>query len=487
MSGPEVIVAGVGPTGLLLATELELAGVDVEVLERRPARTGQSKALNLQPRSAEILDLRGLLEPVLDQALALLPGGHFAGLPVPLDYTALQTRHPYQIGIPQARVEELLEDRLARPVARGSSLAAFTQDADGVTVTTSDGRELRARYLVGCDGGRSTVRKLLGTPFTGRDPRVQAVVADVILNDHEGLIPAEWTLPALNPSGSVFVLPLTGGAYRVVFAGAEQQGLPRDAPITEDEVRRALAVRYQDALELVGISWASRFNDTSRQAEQYRSGRVFLAGDAAHVHFPLGGQGLNLGLQDAFNLGWKLAAAVRGTAPDGLLDTYHDERHPIAARVLANTRAQGVLTWPDGDVAAFRALFADLLALPDTNRYLAEMVSGLDTHYPMPGDHPLLGRRMPDLDLATPAGPTRVSHLMRDGRALLLTFGSSVPPENPRVQNVRAEPSPQLDADAVLIRPDGHVCWVGSEPGAAVSAWFGPPAEAAGVSGRGSP
>lgn len=471
----DVIVAGAGPAGLLLAGELGLAGVTTLVLDRLPRRTGRSKALNLQPRSAEILDLRGLLDPLLDRATDRLPAGHFAGLSVPLDYSSLDTRHPYQIGIPQARVEAALDDRLTRhavPVLREHMLTGVDQDADGVTVTAAGpGGEvrLRARYLAGCDGGRSTVRKLLDVPFPGRDPRMSAVVADVELTDPAGTVPAEWSLPSLDArdGGVATVLPLDDGVHRMLFAGPEQQAADRAAPVTEDEVRRALEHAYEDGPRLRRIRWASRFTDASRQAERYRTGRVLLAGDAAHIHSPTGGQGLNLGLQDAFNLGWKLAAQVRGTAPDGLLDSYHDERHPVAARVLANTRAQGVLMVPDGDVTALRGVLTDLLALPDTNRHLAGMISGLDIRYAPPDGtgHPLLGRRMPDLDLRTPDGPTRFSRLMHTGRGLYLTFGTPDPAAGsyPHIDHVTARPTghPGLDgAESLLIRPDGHICQV---------------------------
>jgi 2-polyprenyl-6-methoxyphenol hydroxylase-like FAD-dependent oxidoreductase len=486
----DVIVAGAGPAGLMLGYELGLAGIRTVILERLPHRTGQSKALNLQPRSAEILELRGLLEPLQDRVLDRIPAGHFAG--IPLDYTLLDTRHPYQLGIPQARIEEFLEDRLADlgvPVLRGRTVTGLEQDTEGVTVTTegvgattegvtvtTGGARLRAAYLVGCDGGRSTVRHLLGTPFTGRDARMTAVVADVLLADEAGALPGQWAVPSLTPRDGmvVTVIPLGDGVYRMLFAGPEQQLLDRNAPITEGEVRRALHHGYGDRPRLRRIKWASRFTDASRQAQSYRNGRVLLAGDAAHIHSPTGGQGLNLGLQDAFNLGWKLAAQLHGHAPDGLLETYHRERHPVAARVLASTRAQGVLMFPDEDVAALRSVVSDLLTLPDAGRHLAEMISGLDIRYDMPDGtpHPLLGSRAPDLDLETSDGPTRLSRLLHRGRPVHLAFGAAAAP-HPRVEQVTAKPVQSLGTDGLLIRPDGYICDTGASPQAALTRWFG--------------
>ncbi|MFF2813460.1 FAD-dependent monooxygenase [Streptomyces sp. NPDC058000] len=496
----EVLIAGAGPTGLLLANELGLAGVRVAVAERLPHRTGQSKALNLQPRTAEVLDCRGWLEPVLDRSLALLPSGHFAGLP--LNYGALDTAFPHQVGIPQARVEEFLEDHLAEygvPVLRGRELTSFRQDAHGVTTTLlgPDGAEctVRAAYLVGADGGRSAVRRILGMPFPGRDGRVSMAVADIELAavEPESNDPGKsWRLPDLspNPEGVAFLLPLGDGVHRLILGGPEQQGIDRDAPVTADEVRAALARCPGPPRELRAVRWASRFTDASRQAERYADGRVLLAGDAAHIHAPAGGQGLNLGMQDAFNLGWKLAAVVRGWAPDGLLATYHAERHPVGAQVLANTRAQMVLTLPDPDAVAVR----DLLAAPEANRRVAAMIAGTDIRYPMPGepDHPLLGARAPGVRLPSGRGTLladagsvvaaaregwadRVERL--DRRDRLDRCDSLDRRDSPG----RLDRGPAADGDeALLVRPDGHVCWAG--PGddadglrAALARWFGAP------------
>ncbi|HEV7708532.1 MAG TPA: FAD-dependent monooxygenase [Asanoa sp.] len=390
----DVIVAGAGPTGLMLAGELALGGARVVVLERLAARTGQSKALNLQPRSAEMLASRGLLDEILAIAPARLPAGHFAG--IPLDYGALRTPYPFQIGIPQARVEERLASwatGLGAEIRYGEAVESLSQDEAGVLVNGA-----RAGYLVGCDGGRSVVRKQLGVAFPGRDARICALVADVTL---AGAGPAEWALPVPGGDGLLTVLPLGDGVFRVLAAGPKQMAAGKDHPVPDAEVADALA---RDGLTLGEVRWASRFTDTTRQAAEYRVGRGFLAGDAAHIHSPAGGQGLNLGLQDAFNLGWKLAEVIRAESGDELLDTYHAERHPVAARVLASTRAQGVLLVPDEDVTALRAVFTELV---DT-RTLAARVAGLDH-----------GDRLPELDLTvlhdgrrhvvnTPQGPVAV-------------------------------------------------------------------------------
>jgi 2-polyprenyl-6-methoxyphenol hydroxylase-like FAD-dependent oxidoreductase len=394
----DVIVAGGGPTGLMLAGELALGGADVVVLERLEARTGQSKALNLQPRSAEVLASRGLLDDLLDIAPARLPRGHFAGLP--LDYSRLPTPYPYQIGIPQARVEERLavwSRSLGAKIEYGVPVEAFTAESSGVTVNG-----IRARFLVGCDGARSTVRRQSGIGFPGRDGRMCAVVADVTLT---GDGPTEWALPAPQGDSLLTVLPLGDGVFRVLAAGPAQMAAGRDDPVPDAEIAAALD---RDGLELGAVRWASRFTDATRQADRYRRGPMFLAGDAAHIHSPAGGQGLNLGLQDAFNLGWKMAEVLRGESPDSLLDTYHAERHPVAARVLQSTRAQGVLMVPDEDVTALREVFTDLV----DREALAARVAGLDH-----------GRRLPGLDLSllhdgrrhvveTPSGPV---HIRPDG------------------------------------------------------------------------
>ncbi|GAA0577885.1 FAD-dependent monooxygenase [Paractinoplanes ferrugineus] len=394
----DVIVVGAGPTGLMLAGELALGGARVIVLDRLDRRTGQSKALNLQPRSAEVLASRGLLDDILATAPALLPSGHFAGLP--LDYSGLDTPYPYQIGVPQARVEERLEawaKSLGAEIRYATAVTEVAQDDDGVVV---DG--LRAAWLIGCDGARSVVRKQSGIDFVGRDGRMCALVADVTL---DGVGPTEWELPKPEGDGLLTVLPLGDGVFRVLAAGPAQMAAGRDDAVPDSEIESALR---RGGWTLGEVRWASRFTDATRLADRYRAGRVLLAGDAAHIHAPTGGQGLNLGLQDAFDLGWKLAEVIRGEAGDELLDTYEAERRPVAERVLQSTRAQGVLMIPDDDVRATRAMFAELVDM----RALAARVAGLDH-----------GRRLPGLDLS----------LLHDGRRHVVTT-----PEGP-----------------VEVRPDG--------------------------------
>jgi 2-polyprenyl-6-methoxyphenol hydroxylase-like FAD-dependent oxidoreductase len=391
---PDVIVAGAGPTGLMLAGELALGDAEVVVLERLEARTGQSKALNLQPRSAEVLASRGLLDDLLAIAPALLPRGHFAG--IHLDYSQLPTLYPYQIGIPQARVEERLADwslSLGAEILYGVGVDAFTEDNRGVTVNG-----MRARFLVGCDGARSTVRRQSGIDFPGRDGRLRALVADVTLT---GGGPSEWTLPAPKGDGLLTVLPLGDGVFRVLAAGPAQTAAGKDDPVPDAEIAEAL--RRED-LALDQVRWASRFTDASRQAAHYRAGNVFLAGDAAHIHSPAGGQGLNLGLQDAFTLGWKMAEVLRGESPSSLLDTYESERHPVAARVLQSTRAQGVLLVPDEDVTALREVFTELV----DRDALAMRMAGLDHGRRLPGLDPALLRDGRRHVVDTPDGPVNV-------------------------------------------------------------------------------
>ena len=441
----DVLVVGAGPTGLLLASELALAGAQVVLVDKADERSGQSKALTLQPRSVEILHSRGLLGSLLDDA-PRLPAGHFAGLPVPLDYTALDTRFPYQLGIPQGRIEQLLEDHLVAQgivVRRGLELTGLRQDSAGIVASFASGPTIRAGWVVGCDGARSAVRRLAGIDFPGRDGRFSAVVADVVVS---GVEPG-WELPALVPrDGAVMTMvPLEDGVHRALFTGPEQQNLPKDQPVTFDEVAAALRAWYGEDVVLRELRYGSRFTDAARQADRYRVGRVFVAGDAAHVHSPTGGQGMNLGLQDAFNLGWKLGAVVRGDADGDLLDSYHDERHPAGSAVLANTRAQGVLMVPDDDVACLRETFVDLLGVPEANRRLAGVISGIGLAYAA-GEHPLVGRRMPDLTLGD---GTTVAERLRDGRFVLLEGGD-------------------LPAARILVRPDGYVRWATDDPEAAV-------------------
>ncbi|MGW7546757.1 FAD-dependent monooxygenase [Streptomyces sp. NPDC054770] len=475
----EIIVVGAGPTGLMLAHELTLAGVPVVVLEKERTRNPQSRAGGLQPRTAEVLDLRGLLDPLLvDAPSRNTNGGHFAMLPVELDCRPWRTRHPYPVTLPQARLEAFLEERLVAqgvPVLRGHQVSAVEQDSDGVTVG-----EIRGSHLVACDGGHSTVRAALRVPFPGRAGGMSAVAADLTLASRSDDVPTARGHFSQYPrsSGGYFSIlhPLDGDRYRLIFGKLSGDAPDREAPVTAEEVSEALHAVYGQDTELGELHAASRFGDAVRQVERYREGRVFFAGDAAHIHAPIGGQGVNLGVQDAVNLGWKLAAEVRGWAPAGLLDTYHDERHPVAARVLEHTRAQTVLMNPgrDEEVEAVRTLATELLRLPDTNRYISGMMSGLDIRYPG------LGPRMIDLELTTGAGPTRLSRLMHSGRGLLLSLDGrqrSVGDRSDRVEHVTAKTDEDVEgAEALLIRPDGYIAWSTTDHiplETALTRWFG--------------
>ena len=495
MSGieTEVVIAGAGPTGLALACELALAGAGTLVLEKLPHRLRQVKGGALQPRTAELLEMRGLLEPMQRRALPReAVGSHFALLPVPLDCSPWQTRHPYPVSVPQWEIEEVLEDRavsLGARVLREAPVTGVTAE-DGpegqVTVTTGSGLAVRARYLVACDGARSSVRKLLGLPFPGRPGTYQAVLADIRLSATSPQVPkriahiSEMTRQV--PGYWAMLVPIGADQYRLTFGRTgDAPEADRDAPVTGQEITDALHAVYGPATQLGGVSNASRFSDATRQLERYRAGeRVLFAGDAAHIHPPLGGQGLNTGVQDAFNLGWKLAATVQDRAPAGLLDTYHAERHPAAARVLQHTSAQRVLANPKAgsDEAALAGIFTELMRLPDTNRYLAGLISGLSLAYDLPGDHPLTGRRVPDTDLVTASDAvtdgkhTRLSALFATGHTVLLDLAGIIPPGTrlpPHVDHIRATCADDPPAAAILLRPDGYACWAANDQATALA------------------
>jgi 2-polyprenyl-6-methoxyphenol hydroxylase-like FAD-dependent oxidoreductase len=459
----DVLVAGAGPTGLTTAAELALAGVSVTVLDRRDG-PGLPRPVGLQPRTAELLELRGL-RPA-DRSMDG-PSGHFAGLPVALDSSVWRTRHPRVLNRSQDDVEAMLAEHAVKHgavIRRGHEVRAVEAGDDGVTV---DG--LRAGWLVACDGAHSTVRKLLELPFPGRTETYVATLAHIRLASASDLVPprvAHFSQVTRQANGYWAMLtPLGDGTHRFVFgATADQPG--RDAPVTDAEVTKALTALYGVETRLGELYGASRFNDATRQLERYRHGRVLFAGDAAHIHPPLGGQGLNLGVQDAMNLGWKLAATVRGTAPSGLLDSYHDERHPAADRVLRHTAAQRVFTTPNRseNVEALREIVVDLMRTPDGNRYFSGLMSGLAQTYPG-------AQRVPDLDLTTADGPTRLSALLHDGRGLLLDLGDHAEPAGftGQVGFVRAATDDgEYRGRLLLVRPDGYA----AEP-AELGRWFG--------------
>lgn len=455
----DVLVAGAGPTGVMLAAELRSRGVRVLVVDRDPAPTPVVRAMGLHARSLEVLDQRGLVDRFLALGTTHPLGGYFAGI-VARQPEGLDTTYPYVLGLPQTVTERLLTEHaleLGVEIRRATELVGLEQDAHGVTARLADGSTLRARYLIGCDGGRSTVRKLLGIGFPGEPSRVDTLLGEMRVTA------SPETLAAINSEVRKTqlrfgVAPIDDGVYRVVVP-ADGVAEDRAAP-TFDEVKRQLIATAGTDLGVHEPRWLSRFGDATRLAERYRSGRVLLAGDAAHIHPPLGGQGLNLGIQDAVNLGWKLAAEVRGWAPAGLLDSYEAERRPVAAEVLDNTRAQMELVSLEPGPRAVRGLLTELMAFEEVNRYLIEKIIAVSVRYDLGDGHPLLGRRLRD----RPVLGGRLYERMRAGRGLLLdrTGALSVDGWADRVDPV-VDPAVDLDVPAALLRPDGHVAWVGAD------------------------
>jgi 3-(3-hydroxy-phenyl)propionate hydroxylase len=477
-----VVIAGGGPAGMMLAGELTLAGVEAVVIEKRAARELESsRAGGLYARTIEILDQRGIADRFLAQGQTMQIQG-FAY--VPLDISDFPTRHNYGLALWQSDFERILAgwiDELGVPVLHGHEVVGFTQDDDGVDVELADGTTRRAAYLVGCDGGRSTVRKAAGIEFAGFDPSISFMIAEVKMTE-------EPEVGIRREGGGIGPVDFEkgGNPYRVVL---KEQRVDHTCDPTLDDLRDALIAAYGTDYGAHDPTWISRFTDASRQATTYRVGRALLAGDAAHIHAPHGGQGLNTGVQDAVNLGWKLAQVVKGYSSDTLLDTYHAERHPVAARVLQNTMAQVAIATPDERHDALRNIITDLLALDEPRRHIAAMLTGLDIHYDVGAGHPLVGRRMPDLDIGTADGCSRMYVHLHEARPLLVNFGQSgrfdaaTWQHRVRVVDAKHEGVCEIPVvgqvevpSTVLIRPDGHVAWAGGDDPSldeAIARWFG--------------
>src|SRR5829696_5309993 len=485
MSEHAVVIAGGGPTGLMLAAELALAGVDVAIVERRASQDlAGSRAGGLHSRTIEVLDQRGIADRFLSQGQVAQVAG-FSW--IPLDISDFPTWHYYGLGLWQTHIERILAGwvgELAVPIYRGREVTGFAQDDTGVEV--SDGRSVWAEDLGGCDGGRSLIRKAAGIEFPGWDSSTSNLIAEVEMAEEP-----EWGIRR-DDKGIHSLSRLEDGPVRVLVT---EQHVGQTSEPTLRDLSEALIAVFGTDYGIHSPTWISRFTDITRQAGSYRDRRVLLAGDAAHVHYPAGGQGLNTGVQDAVNLGWKLAQVVNETSPESLLDTYHAERHQVGARVLQNTMAQTALMGSGARIDALRDTMSELLSMDEPRKRLAAMMSGLDIHYDLGEGHPLLGRRLPDLDLVTANGPLRVFTLLHDARPVLLNLGEpgglDITPWADRVRLIDAEYVGKWELPvfggvtaptAVLIRPDGYVAWVGDGTDLglpeALSTWFGPPTAA---------
>ncbi len=496
MNEHAVVIAGGGPAGMMLAAELALAKVDVAVLERRPDHVlVGSRAGGFHSRTIEVLDQRGVADRFL--AEGQVAQASMFGTQV-LDMSDFPTRHPYSLGIWQNQIERIMAAWIAElplHVYYGSEVTGFVQDDTGVDVELADGQWLRGQYLVGCDGGRSIIRKAAGIEFPGWDPTKSNLIAEVEVTEEPELgmrkdalgVHAIGRLDYEIRDGEVVYMD--GGPVRVMVT---EQQIGSDSEPTLSDLSEALTTVYGTDFGIHNPTWISRFTDMTRQAAAYRAGRVLLAGDSAHVHYPAGGQGLSLGVQDAVNLGWKLAQVVNGTSAESLLDTYQEERHPVGARALRHTMAQTALQRQDERTRALVDVVSELASMDEPRKRLAGITSGLDVRYDLGEGHPLLGRRMPDLDLVTADGPLRVFTLLHNAKPVLLNLGKpgsfDITPWADRVQLIDAEYEgpwelPVLGAvtapTAVLIRPDGYVAWVGDRSylglPEALTRWFGAP------------
>ncbi|HEY7639618.1 MAG TPA: FAD-dependent monooxygenase [Steroidobacteraceae bacterium] len=484
MTEHAVVIVGGGPTGLMVAGELALARVDVAIVERRKSQDlDGSRGSGLHSRTLEVLDQRGIAERFISRGQKY-PVVMFHQLR--LNIGDFPTRHNYTLGLWQKHIERILAEwvaELAVPIYREREVTGFTQDDSGVAVELSDGQSMRAQYLVGCDGGRSVVRKVAGIEFPGWDATTSWLIAQVETD-------SEPTMGFHHDAIGTHAIGKAEEANRIRAVLTERHVGASSEPTLHD-LREALIAVFDTDFGARNPTWISRFTDMTRQAAAYRDRRVLLAGDSAHVHPPLGGQGLNLGVQDAVNLGWKLAQVVKGASPESLLDTYHAERHPVAARVLRNTMAQVALRRTDERSKALDELFAELAGLDEPRKRMVAAISGLGIHYDFGEGHPLVGRRMPDLDLSTAAGSLRLFTLLHAARPVLLNLGErggfDITPWADRVQLVegRCEGAWELPVigvvpapTAVLIRPDGYVAWVGDREQRglteALTNWFGP-------------
>jgi 3-(3-hydroxy-phenyl)propionate hydroxylase len=482
MTEHDVLIAGAGPTGLMLAAELALAGVDAAIVERRESQhLAGSRAGGLHSRTIEVFDMRGIADRFLSRGqVAQVVGFNL----VRLDMSDFPSRHPYGLALFQNHIEQILADwvgDLGVTIYRGREVASFTQNDSGVTVEVSDGSSLRAQYLVGCDGARSMVRKTASIEFPGWDPTTSWIIAEVETTEEP-----VWGLRVDATGATQAIGKGDSGSARMVLMDRE----PKSGEPTLRDLKDRLTEIYGSDFGVHDPIWLSRFTDMTRQAAAYRDRRVLLAGDAAHVHPPIGGQGLNIGVQDAVNLGWKLAQVVKKVSPESLLDTYHAERHPVGARVLKNTMAQTALRRSDERTKALGDIIAELVVMDEPRKRLVAEMSGLGVRYDLGDGHPLLGRRMPDLDIVTASGPVRVFSLLHRAQPVLINFGErgsiDIGSWADRVQSIDAKYDgvwelPEIGVvsapSSVLIRPDGYVAWVGegTDAGlvAAMTKWFG--------------